>query len=233
MTHRSAIAGQGGGVWTPPQLASLVAAWVSGLSGSVAKLGSWAGQYGTLYDATMYGDANVGASGLDCDGTGDIARTSGSPEFTTSVAWAAWVYRRTIGADFAYASNNVGTTLRWQVSNITGNASLFISTNGSEWIRAYGAAIPSESWTHIAVSWISGSKPAIWVNGTRANHGTEITGGLPGVPNTITIGAGWYNNAINSPANVLMDCVYTWSGVMLTDDDVASLRLSDPHRMGT
>jgi hypothetical protein len=93
VSHRRAIARGGAAAWAPPEFESLLIALVSGLSGSVDKLGSWAGQYDTIYAATLYGDAVVTENGLVLDGTGDYASLGTSPVWaagTTSFSVACW-----------------------------------------------------------------------------------------------------------------------------------------------
>lgn len=221
MSHRRAIA-LGSAAWTPPQSANLVAAWVSGLSGAVATLGSWAGQYGTTYAATLAHDAQVTANGLELDGDGDYA-SAPIPQVLTSFTVTAWIYSLTdaAGLRFPLSHGEYVNVISW-----------FYWPDTRAFLAYTGGGVVSFSpvpvgWTHIAVTRAPGGTVA-YANGLQVATGTAPDYSTSGDPFLLGI----HRNLSNYPWRGYLDCVYYWQGAALSADDIADLYANDPYRRG-
>lgn len=222
MSHRRAIARGGAAAWTPPQSANLVAAWVSGLSGNVAKLGSWAGQYETTYAATMVGDAQVNSNGLELDGSGDYAEAP-VPQVDTPFAVSAWINSQTalFGIRQPLAHGDFGNAIAWQYWP---NTRMAMAGSGGKLV-SFGT-LPT-GWVHlVCVRQIPTMKT--YLNGNLVASGTASAF----TPTADQFLLGVHSNKVSYPWCGYLDCVYYWQGAALSSDDIADLYANDPYRRG-
>lgn len=232
MTHRRSIAGQGGGAWTPPQLDSLLAAWVSGLSGSVAQGEVWDGQYGTAAVATMTGTAIVNDDGLtstksDPNGAtvSGVAALADLPKLSSwSVAF--WVRHADNGAISVVPVSWDGTDdLIVYTNDPIGGCRVFWRNRGASVIDEDTGESLAGAWMHMALVFASG-KLSAYRNGVQIAQSGAITNAAHNT--TAMYLARWPDTQGLTGS---MDCVYAYSDALSTES-IAIIYASDPFRRG-
>jgi len=214
--------------WTPPQLESLVGAWVSGLSGNVAKLGSWAGQYETTPAMTLYADAEVTESGLILDGTGDYAKTP--TPVTTAVAnvtIAVWsrltdkaIMRQCLLENGNGANNGYSLIVNTEFEYTGRLRALY---GGKRWFTT-SQIVASGQWFHAALVINASSHATVYYNNSIVY--TEVSGTAPHPATGSTgIGVSYVYNLTKGA----IDTAYVWNAA-LTAAEIADVFNNDPHK---
>ncbi len=209
----------------PPQMASLICALVSGLSGTVGAGGTWFGQYG-MPNATLAGAATVGGDGLTTNTSQGWADLPNDLLTIDPLTIALWVTLPASSSDsripVALGSSPAGGAI---VINLA-------YTNCLVW---------AETWLGAGLWPYSFESQDLWVlrlNGTSIslskNGGNETWSATLSAP--ISYGTGMSRIGAHSggdPAmkNAAIDCVYAWSTI-LTDEDEQWLWSKDPYRQG-
>ncbi|OHA47407.1 MAG: hypothetical protein A2541_00850 [Candidatus Taylorbacteria bacterium RIFOXYD2_FULL_36_9] len=212
-------------VWQPPQIANLVGAWVSGLSGAISALGTWEGQYGTTPDVTLVGAATVGSDGLTVGATtgyGNLPNGTLIHDPMTIAFWMTWP-GLTSDARIPFSAG-AGAAGGAFLINIDYTRTAPWANNG--WLSA-----------PITPAWNSSDLWVIRLNGTALsiskNNGASTASWTLATP--IVWGNTFSRLAAHSggdPAmKASMDNVYIWDSI-LTADEEASLWNYDPYRQG-
>jgi hypothetical protein len=223
------------GGWTPPQTAALVGAWVRGLSGDVAKLGVWPGQYGTAQGLTLAANAAVDANGLTVAGGGDKGTAVGLAQADVPWTISFWVRQIAVQpATAAVVTHGDYAHGMWinAVNAGTRNIGWYTGTSGG---LHFTAGIADAAWHLVTVTndnlppFGMGTGCKLYVDGQPA--GTYGNQSIDANANAFTAGAGsvfgsWFYFRGN------LDCIYYWQGAALTAAEVVKLWSEDPHRRG-
>ena len=180
-------------------------------------------QSGNGYDALLIGDAYIDEA-LVLDGDGDAAKIPTIDESTNELTYAMWIYPTEDDLESKEFSGGINTDV-W-VDGATHfklhygkiNIGIYNAAADVEPGADLGTVIPSEEWTHIAVT-ISESEVVLYVNGLL-----EATGVPPG--NVLTLGdshiGAWDNGGGGSIERTMAGSikeVYLFN-VALGEDDI-------------
>ena len=153
MTHRSAIAGQGGGVaWVPP--AGLLGWWY----GDSTTGGAWTDRSGAGNHATLFNEPTLSADGMAC--VAASKQYAQSPAIYAAseirpVTLCAWI-RRAASPDKGmaveqYASRGVG--VGWGgISQLVAGNNAIIHNLSIAWVPASPAVTIGTGWRHLALT---------------------------------------------------------------------------------
>jgi hypothetical protein len=216
----------GGAAWTPPQSASLIGAWVSALSGNVAKLGTWASQYGVTRNATMISDAQVTGNGLLLETNGDYVTAGTSSAANARGLWSIAMWSNRTGLPFGFGFPVVG----WVANDGTWGG-LLMDTSGMIFAVRTGSpnniAIETPStgaWRHYAATY-DGTSLRGYLNGSPVGSPLTSTGSLSMANAPVVLGM----RAIDY-WNGKLDCIYLYGGLALSAAEVADIAANDPNK---
>lgn len=175
MTHRSAIAHQGG-LWSPP--ASTVALWY----GDLASAGYWLDRTANGNDALLWGDAALDASdGLALDGSGDFCKVPSGPLLpsTADFTVVSWVNRTSSSAPKTIFAQYLQTTgngrLVWRI-NAADKAELFLGDVGAYSSHTIASTASVGDGWHMLAATRSGGTYAIYVGTSMDGTLSETAG---------------------------------------------------------
>lgn len=218
MTHRSAIAGQGGGAWTPP--AGLVGWWY----GDSLTNGAWTDRLAGGNHADLFGDASVGSDGILLDGVGDYAKASDSG-FPSGVVAALtvlfWCRPIALVPDMTAISYGTAQQSRAIGINYRSNTKMRVLAYLNDANGASTTTLAVNAWQHRGFS-LAGSSVTYWTGGATDGIAT-----MSATPN-VTANALWIGMLTGIlPWSGYVDDVQIYASV-LSASEVADIMANSP-----
>jgi len=151
-------------------------------STSNTNTGNFKGSGEPAWDATNVSYAVYGSASdsVDFDGTDDYISIPADSTINdlTSFSWVAWVRPEGAGENNLGRVMQKGNRILYDDEDGAGNDGLAmeVGTDGNARVSQSNANLTHDTWTHVAVTYSSGSFPLIYINGAEATYVYQTIG---------------------------------------------------------
>jgi len=137
-------------------------------SGTIALDSSGYGNNGTLSSAShVFWTNGVAGGGIYCDGSGCVNCGQAGNSLFTGFTVSTWVYPVGVGSYFIAGKMGTAGNRGWQLQQYTNaiNFTFFTSVSGSQVDATTTPRMPTNAWSHVAVTFNALDKVIVYTNG--------------------------------------------------------------------